>query len=60
MAHWTDGPEYAPTERPDVFDEPDAPQLGHADPEPDAAPRPPRDSRAKSTLPSTVRHGNRP
>ena len=42
MAHWTDGPEYAPTERPDVFVEPDAPQLGHADPEPDAAPRPPR------------------
>ncbi len=27
MAHWTDGPEYAPTERPDVFVEPDAEPL---------------------------------
>lgn len=28
MAHWTDGPEYAPVERPDVFVDPDAPPLG--------------------------------
>ncbi len=28
MAHWTDGPEYAPTERPDVFVEPEAAPLG--------------------------------
>lgn len=39
MADWTDGPEYAPTERPDVFVEPDlagvpdlAPEEGHAHP----------------------------
>lgn len=32
MAHWTDGPEYAPTERPAVFVEPDAPPLGEAAP----------------------------
>lgn len=36
MAHWTDGPEYAPHERPDVFVAPDAADL--AGPERDAAP----------------------
>lgn len=42
MAHWTDGPEYAPTARPDVFVEPDAAAL--ADDAPDApagSPAPP-------------------
>lgn len=34
MAHWTDGPEYAPTERPDVFVEPDAAPLDTPDPAP--------------------------
>ncbi|MFP5416404.1 MAG: hypothetical protein ACLGHZ_05945 [Actinomycetes bacterium] len=47
MAHWTDGPEYAPVERPDVFVEPDAAPL--AAPPTDAADTPdgpPRDAAA--------------
>ena len=47
MAHWTDGPEYAPLARPDVFVEPDAPPLAS----PDAA-RPPAPG---STAPSEPR-----
>lgn len=35
MADWTDGPEYAPAQRPDAFAAPDAPALG-----PDATPGP--------------------
>lgn len=38
MAHWTDGPEYAPVDRPDVFVEPDAAPLAAPDAGP---PRPP-------------------
>lgn len=36
MAHWTDGPEYAPTERPDVFVEPEATPLAAPDSPPPA------------------------
>ena len=43
MANWTDGPEYAPTHRPDVFVEPDATRLPDLAPPdvPATAPEPP-------------------
>ena len=42
MASWTDGPEYAPTVRPDAFVSPTAPPLADAAPG-EASPMPPRE-----------------